>query len=296
LMLDRGEQVGWFEATEVWIEAIVAAGGFYVFLAHALTTPRPFIPIHIFRDRNFTVGVIFMFIVGVILLATMALITPYIQNLMGYPVLTSGLLLGTRGLGTLAAMMIVGRLLAVVDARALVFLGLAASTWALWEMIGFSPDTSATHINVVNVVQGFGLGFVFVPLNTIAFATLPAELRTDGTALWTLIRNIGSSIGISIVVAELTRKSAMFHAQLTEHVTPFNDALRMPDVAAAIDPTSQTGLAILDQIVAREAAILAYANDFKLMMFISLAAFPLLLAIRSARGAGSGKAEAHVME
>ena len=298
LMLDRGEQVGWFDSSEIVAELAIAIAGFYFFLSHAFTTPRPFIPIHIFRDRNFAVGVVFMFIVGIILLATMALVTPFIQNVLGYPVLTSGLLLGTRGIGTLIAMMVVGRLLRFVDARILVFLGLAASTWALWAMIGFSPNTSATHINVVNIVQGLGLGFVFVPLNTVAFATLPAELRTDGTALWTLIRNIGSSIGISIVIAELTSKTTQFHSQLVEHVTPFNDALNMPDVKSVMDWTTDAGRAMLDAIVTQQAAVIAYSNDFKLMMFISLSAFPLLLLIKkSARPQGKpDPSEAHVME
>jgi MFS transporter, DHA2 family, multidrug resistance protein len=296
LMLDRGEQVGWFDSGEIVAEAVIAAAGFYFFLSHAFTAPRSFIPIHIFRDRNFAVGVIFMFIVGIILLATMALVTPFIQNVMGYPVLTSGLLLGTRGIGTLVAMMVVGRLLSVVDPRILIFIGLSASTWALWAMIGFSPNTSAMHINMINIIQGFGLGFVFVPLNTVAFATLPGELRTDATALWTLIRNIGSSIGISVVIAQLTSKTTQFHSQLVEHLTPFNDALKMPDVKAVMDWTTVSGRAMLDQLVTQQAAIMAYGNDFKLMMFISLAAFPLLLAIKGAKRPAGGAPEAHVMD
>ncbi|MFO1148823.1 MAG: DHA2 family efflux MFS transporter permease subunit [Alsobacter sp.] len=297
MMLDRGEQVGWFESTEVWVEAMLAAAGFYFFLAHALTNEKSFIPIRIFRDRNFTVGVIFMFIIGIILLATMALMTPFLQNLAGYPVLSSGLLLGVRGIGTLVAMMMVGKLIRVIDPRLLVFLGLCMSTWSLWMSIGFSPDTSASTISMVSVVQGFGLGFVFVPLNTIAFATLPAALRTDGTALWTLIRNIGSSIGISIVIAQLTSKTTAFHSQLVEHVTPFNPALANPDVAGILDLGTDAGRALMDQIVTREATIMAFQNDFQLMMWISLAAFPLLLALRGNKAAAKSQiSAAHAME
>jgi DHA2 family multidrug resistance protein len=202
-----------------------------------------------------------------------------------------------RGIGTLVAMMMVGKLIRLIDPRILVFLGLCMSTWSLWMSIGFSPDTSAHTISMVSVVQGFGLGFVFVPLNTIAFATLPAALRTDGTALWTLIRNIGSSIGISIVIAQLTSKTTMFHSQLVEHVTPFNPALADPDVAGILNLGTDTGRALMDQIVTREATIMAFQNDFQLMMWISLAAFPLLLALRGGKSAAKAQVSAaHAME
>src|SRR5277367_1130895 len=192
MMLDRGQDQGWFDSNEIIVEAILSAVGFYFFFADALTSERPFIPIRIFRDWNFSIAVMFMFLIGIILLATMALVTPYIQNLMGYPVLASGYLLGTRGIGTFFSMMAVGRLLGKVDARILIFLGLTLATSSLWVMVGWSPDTSARAIAIDSVVQGVGLGFVFVPLNTVAFATLPGDLRTDGAALWTLIRNLGS--------------------------------------------------------------------------------------------------------
>jgi DHA2 family multidrug resistance protein len=289
LMLDRGEQLSWFDSSEIQLEALVSVAGFYIFIAHSLTAKNPFIPLAIFKDRNFSVGLLFMFIVGIILLATMALITPYIQNLMGYPVMAAGMLLGTRGIGTLVSMMLVGRLLRFVDSRLLIFLGLSLSTWSLWQMIGLSPDTSATTINIINVVQGFGLGFVFVPLNTVAFATLPAIYRTNGTALWTLIRSIGSSVGISIVIAELTNKTSQFHSQLMEHVTPFNQALVGKGL---LDTATDTGRTILEALVTREATIMAYSNDYQLMTWISLAAFPLLLLIRSPKKRSGAAAEA----
>ena len=279
-MLDRGEQVGWFDSMEIIVECAIGIAGLYLFVAHALTTEKPFVPIHIFKDTNFTVGVIFMFIIGIILLASIALITPYIQNLMGYPVLAAGMLLGVRGIGTLVAMMLVGRLLKFIDGRLLVLFGLTLSTWSLYASIDLSPDSSANFIRVVSLVQGFGLGFVFVPLNTIAFATLPAELRTDGAALWSLIRSLGSSIGVSIVFAQLVNKTSLFHSQLAEHVTPFNPALQMPDWRAMLDPTTDAGRALLEQMVTRQATIMAFANDFKLMTGISLLAFPLLLLLR----------------
>ena len=246
----------------------------------------------IFRDWNFSVALVFMFLIGIILLATMALVTPFIQNLLGYPVLASGYLLGTRGVGTFFAMMLVGRLLGKYDARILIFIGLILSTASLWVMVGWTTDTSSETIAIDSVVQGVGLGFVFVPLNTVAFATLPGALRTEGAALWTLIRNIGSSVGISIVIAQLTNMVTTFHSQLVEHVTPFSDALRLPD-AAQIAGQSLGTLARIDGLVTQQAAIIAYSNDFLLMTLVSISAFPLLALIRSAKSAPTPSREGH---
>jgi MFS transporter, DHA2 family, multidrug resistance protein len=283
MMLDRGEDQGWFGSTEIIAEAVLAGVGFYFFIADSVTSRRPFIPLGIFRDWNFAIALIFMFLIGIILLATMALVTPYLQNLMGYPVLSAGFLLGSRGLGTFFAMSIVGRLIGKIDARHLVFFGLVLATGSLWYMVYWSPESSARSIAIVSVAQGLGLGFVFVPLNTIAFATLPAHLRADATAMWTLIRNIGSSIGISVVIARLTTLTTTFHSQLAEQVSPFNDALRAPSVANILSTNSETGRAMLDGLLTQQAAIMAYSNDFLLMTFVSLAAFPLLLLLRSSR-------------
>jgi DHA2 family multidrug resistance protein len=299
MMLDRGQEQGWFSSGEIVVEAILSVIGFYFFIVDSTTAKRPFIALRIFRDWNFSVALVFMFLIGIILLATMALVTPFIQNLLGYPVLASGYLLGTRGLGTFFAMMLVGRLLGKYDARLMVFIGLVLSTASLWVMVGWTPDTSAFAIAVDSIVQGVGLGFVFVPLNTIAFATLPGALRTEGAALWTLIRNIGSSVGISIVIAQLTNMTTVFHSQLVEFVSPFSDALRLPD-AAPVAGQSLGALARLDGLVTQQAAIIAYSNDFLLMMFVSLSAFPLLALIRSGKSApapsGQGHSAAAAME
>ena len=290
MMLDRGQDQGWFDSNEIVIEAILAVVGFYFFFADALTSKRPFIPLKIFRDWNFSVAVVFMFLIGIILLATLALVTPYIQNLMGYPVLASGYLLGTRGIGTFFAMMAVGRLLGRFDARILIFIGLVLATASLWVMVGWSPDTSARAIAIDSVVQGVGLGFVFVPLNTVAFATLPGELRTDGTAIWTLTRNLGSSIGISLIIAQLTSMMTKFHAQLAEDITPFKDAMHLPDVAGHVSTTGAGGLAALEGLISQQAAVMAYSNAFLIMTFISLSAFPLLALIRSPKSATAAAA------
>ena len=284
LMLDRGEQVGWFDSMEVWIEAAVSLAGLYVFAAHAMTTKHAFIPLAVFSDWNFSVALLMMFIVGVILLATMALVTPYIQNIMGYPVLAAGELLGARGIGTMIAMMLVGRMLKSIDARPLVGLGLLMSLWSIWEMVFYAPETSASWIVITSIVQGFGLGFIFVPLNSAAFATLPASLRTDGVALWTLIRNLGSSIGVSIVISQLTSGITLYRTRIVETLLPTSMGLSFGEGVAFLDPTIAIGQAYLEGIVTREAAILSYSNDYLLMCIVTVLALPLVLLLRKPQG------------
>jgi DHA2 family multidrug resistance protein len=281
LMLDRGEQLGWFDSGEIVLEAIVAVAGFYFFFAHSLTTEHPFVRFAIFTDRNYASGCLFMIVTGVVLFGTMALVTPFMQNVMGYPILTAGMLLASRGAGIMASMMAVGRLLKLIPARYLILTGLLVTSFTLWQMVGFTDQTAPSTIVVVSVTQGLGLGLIFVPLNAVAFSTLPAHLRTDGTSILTLLRNLGSSVGISVVIANLTSMTTVMHANLAEHVTPFNNALTMPDVASALDLATDRGRALLDLILTQQASIIAYANDFKMLMLFSLAAAPLVFILRS---------------
>jgi DHA2 family multidrug resistance protein len=283
MMLDRGEQLDWFSSTEIVIEGLVAALAFYLFLVQTFTAKQPFIDPHIFKDRNFTIGLCFIFVVGIILLASLALITPYLQNLMGYPVLTAGLVLAPRGVGTMVAMMIVGRIINRVDARILLAAGLLLTAQVLWEMTYFTPDVSQWTLIRTGVLQGVGLGFMFVPLSTITFSSLPGTLRTQGTALYSLMRNIGSSIGISLVIFLLTRNTQIVHSELVAHVTPFNDALGQFNVAQIWNRATTLGLAALDAEVTKQASIVAYADDFKLMMVVALVALPLIFLLRRAK-------------
>jgi DHA2 family multidrug resistance protein len=283
LMLDRGEQLGWFDSNEIIAEAIVSAAGFYFFLAHSLTTTSPFVRLELFRDRNFVAGSLFMVVIGIVLFGTMALVTPFMQNVIGYPILTAGFLLAARGVGTLIAMMLVGKLLKIMEARYLVLGGLILATITLYQMVGFTDQTSSQTIVLASILQGFGLGLVFVPLSTVAFVTLPTHLRTEGTAILTLVRNVGSSIGISMVIAQLTSMTTRMHAHLAEYVTPFNNALQVPDISAILNRATDTGRALLDLLITQQAAIIAYANDFKLLMYLTLATIPFVILVGSSR-------------
>jgi DHA2 family multidrug resistance protein len=287
VLLDRGEQLDWFGSTEIWIEAIIAASAFYLFIAHIFTADTPFVRPALFRDRNFAAGMVFIFIVGVTYLASLALLTPYLQSLMNYPIVTAGLVMGPRGIGTMAAMMIVGQLVGRADTRLLLAVGLAFTAWSLYEMTGWTPDVSQTTIIGNGLIQGAGLGFLFVPLSTVTLGTLPPEQRTEGAGLYNLARNIGSSIGISIVTSLLTRNTQANHAEIVQHVTAVNRMFETPAIAQFWNPATDAGRAALDAMITLQAQIIAYIDDFKLMMIVTLAAIPLLMIFKQASGDGS---------
>lgn len=295
LLLDRGEQVGWYDSAEIVVETIVSVAGFYFFFAHSFTSDRPFVRFELFRDRNFAAACLFMAMIGVSLFGTMALITPFTQNLLGYPIMTAGYVLGSRGVGTLIAMMAVGRLMKFVEARTLVFCGLMLTAATLYYMVGFTTDTSMRTVVITGIIQGAGLGLVFVPLSTVAFASLPSELRNSGTAMLTLIRNIGSSIGISMVIANLTSTTTLMHARLAEHINPFNNALQQ--AGSMLSTATDQGRAMLDLMLTQQATIIAYDNTFKLLMVLTLVALPLVLLIGKTRTKPAGApAEVHAMD
>src|SRR5450631_2307890 len=285
LALDRGEQLGWLESSEIIAEFIVSGIGFYYFFAHSLTTDRPFIQFALFKDRNFVGGCVFMTVMGLVLFSTMALSSPYLQNVIGYPIITAGLLLASRGCGTFVAMMLVGRMMRYVEARTLIIAGLGLTALSLFYMTGWTDQTGVPEIVTVSIIQGFGFGLVFVPLSTVAFMTLSTQLRTDGTSMLTLLRNVASSIGISIVIAQLTEGSRRVHAVLVESITPFNHALQMPDVARMIDMSTTAGRAMADAMVNVQAQIIAFSIDYQMVMIFVVCTIPLAIMIGSTKAA-----------
>jgi DHA2 family multidrug resistance protein len=285
IALDRGEQLGWLESNEIIAELIVSIAGFYYFFAHSFTTDKPFIQFALFKDRNFVGGCVFMAVMGLVLFSTMALSSPYLQNVIGYPIITAGLLLATRGCGTFVAMMLVGRMMRYIEARTLIITGLSLTCLSLFYMTGWTDQTGVQEIVVLSIVQGFGFGLVFVPLSTVAFLTLPNHLRTDGTSMLTLMRNVASSIGISVVIAQLTEGSRRIYAILSEHINPFNYALQMPDVRSMIDLGTDAGRAMADAMVNLQSQIIAFSLDYQLVMIVTACAIPLALMIGSTKAA-----------
>jgi MFS transporter, DHA2 family, multidrug resistance protein len=295
LFVDRGELLDWFNSREIQIEAALCVLGFYLFTVHTLSARDPFIDPALFRHRDFVIGIILIFIVGAVLLATLALLTPYLERLMNYPVLTAGLVLAPRGIGTMAAMLTVGQLIRYVDARLLIAAGFAMTGLSLYQMTGFTPDVSQSTLVRTGLLQGFGIGFVFVPLSTVAFATLPPELRTQGTGLFNLMRNIGSSIGISLMTYLLDRNSAIVQSTLVEHITPYRQVIR--DYAHQLNFFTLSGRAALAQTVTAQAEAVAFIDNFKLMMIVCFLAIPLVALVerpsRTAGGSSGAAAELH---
>ncbi|MGA9341292.1 MAG: DHA2 family efflux MFS transporter permease subunit [Rhodanobacteraceae bacterium] len=294
LLLDRGNDKDWFGSIEIQIEAALSLLGLYLYWVHWRVKERPFVDIGLLRDRNFGVANLFIFVIGVVLFATMALLPPYLQTLMNYPVITTGLLLAPRGVGTMVSMMVVGRMMARgFDPRLIVGAGILLTTYSLWMMTGFSADMPAEPVIVSGVVQGLGLGLIFVPVSTLAYATLPMAARTEAAGIYSLVRNIGSSIGISIVFTLVARNTQVNHAELASRLTPFG-AHALPGIW---NPSSPAGLAALNAEVTRQAAAIAYLDDFWLMMWLTIATLPLLALFRvPGRGASPAKVEAAVAD
>jgi DHA2 family multidrug resistance protein len=294
LTIDRGQTEDWFNSPQIITTACICGVALYLFVIHMLTAKdEPFLSPALFKDRNYMTSNVFIFVVGVVLFATLALLPPLLQDLLNYPVVLTGLVTAPRGVGTLVAMFFVGRFLAKTDYRIIVAAGLAITAVSMWQMSGFYLQMDVSTVVWSGLGQGMGSGLVYVPVASAAFATLPSNLRNEGAAMFSLVRNIGSSMGISLVTTMLTRNTQMFHSRLAEHITPFGDALHSP--AAALAPHGN-GLAMVNESVTAQAMMMAYNNDFKMMMLLTLGAIPLALLLRKPKNPAAASAEPVVIE
>lgn len=277
LMLDRGHQLDWFDSPEIIGETLVAAVAFGMFLIHTLTDRQPFLSRDLFKDRNLTVGLVFTALAGLVLIVSATLMPPFLQQLKGYPVFTTGIVLAPRGAGMMVAMMIVSRLIGRFDARWLIFFGLVLCALSLWQMSRFNLDISESEIVWNGVLLGFGLGLVFPPLTTLTFATLPLRLRTEGAAINALLRNLGASVGIAVMVTLLARSTQENRSELVGQFNPFSAAWPFGPVMPGADSTM---LAVWDGEINRQAAMIGYLNDFRAMTLCTVIVMPLLFLMR----------------
>ena len=285
LFLDRGESQAWFESAEIWIEAVTAGLSAFLFAVHTLTADHPFLPRALFADRNFISATIFGFFIGILLFSTLALLPPMMEVLLGYPVVTTGIVSAPRGVGSLIAMFLVGRLVNRFDPRVIIVAGLMVSFAALTGMTRYSLTMDSSLIVWTGVLQGFGVGLIFVPLTILAFGTIGPAYRADGAGVFTLVRNLGSSAGISVMQALHTENTQVVHSRLVERLTLDNPLVRT--LRAPFSLTNPGGAALLDMEASRQASMVAYIDDFKLMALTALALIPALLLMRKSQRAVS---------
>ena len=276
--LDRGSDQDWFHSREIWTEFIIAAIALWLFVTQTLTAKEPFFDRAISRDRNFVVATVFGFALGVLLFATLALLPPMLEVLMGYPVVTTGLVTMPRGIGSFCAMFAVGRLIGRIDTRLILLVGLGLNGFALWQMTHFSLEMNSMPVITTGIIQGFGIGLLFVPLSTIGFATLDPKYRAEASSIFNLVRNLGSSAGISMLTAQQIRDTSIAHSVLAANVSVDNPLIRA--LPQAMNPATTAGAVALNGEITRQATMVAYIDDFKLLLYLNIAALPLLLLLR----------------
>jgi len=292
LMLDRGQTQDWFNATEICIEAGCALFFAYIFLVHTMTARRPFIDPALFADRNFTLCILFGFFMGMVLFGVLALMPPMMESLLGYPVVLTGILTAPRGIGSLIAMMVTARLMKWFDPRFFIALGFVSTAWSTYHMTHFSLEMGEWPVVFTGIVQGFGSGFIFVPLSTLAFGTLPRRFRNEGAVMFTLTRNVGSAIGIATLQAITVRNAAIVHSRLIEGIRPDNPVLAR--VVPDFDFTLPAAVARMNALVTRQAMMVSYLDTFWLLFILSLVMIPLVPLLRTRRQAPGDEMQLHM--
>lgn len=283
LLLDRGQNNDWFSSTECWVELVVLVVSLTYFITHTALSPagKSFFDYRLLRNSNYISGVLLIFFVGAIVFATRALVPTMLQTLFDYPVALAGLVTAPSGLGTMLAMLFVGRYVGRIDVRALVAAGFLVTAFSLWQMTRYDLDITQSAIVWPGVIQGIGMGLVFVPLSAATFATLSPEMRADGTAIYSLMRNIGSAVGIALVQVLLVRNTQVAHSSLVANLSAANPNPQHGPLAWGFNMAQPHALALLDDLVTRQAAMIAYIDDYMFMLVMTLLAIPLLLLIRS---------------
>jgi DHA2 family multidrug resistance protein len=277
LMLDRGAVNDWFSSTEILAEGFFAVVATYMFVVHSLTSRHPFVDIHLFKDRNFTVSLFLSVCIGAFVLSPSILLPGFLQRLQGYTPTQSGMILAARGLASIVGMSIAGKLISRVDPRHMVLVGVVIVITSLWQMGSFNVDTPIRDFIIAGVIQGVGIPLSFMALTFSSFATLPDSSRSEAGALQTLARNIGGSAGISIAVAYLTHSTQVNSSYLAEHFTSFATE-RWLMVGAS--PGANAPTALITGEVQRQALGIAYSNDFYLMAWAALICVPFALLLR----------------
>jgi DHA2 family multidrug resistance protein len=280
LFLDRGQNNDWFSSRETIIEASTAALALTLFIFHTVTTERPFLPVGLLRDRNFVTASIIGLATGLLVFSVLALLPPMLESLLGYPVITTGLVTAPRGIGSLISMFLIGRTIGRIDMRLLIFIGLSMFAASFYGMSQFSLGMNSALVVSTGFVQGLGTGFVMMPMTMLAFSTLTPALRADGAGVLTLVRNLGNSAGIAIMQTVFTRQVQVVHTRLVERLTPENPMARAPYLDAPFSLSNPVGIAALNGEVTRQSAMVAYIDVFHLMFLATIAVLPVVFLMR----------------
>jgi len=284
LMLDRGQNADWFGSWEIVVEGLIAIAALWVAVVHLATAEKPLFDRHLFKNRNLVMGMLFMIVIGISTMAPMALLPPMLQQLFGYPVVDTGLMMAPRGVGVLITMWFCGQMMGKIDTRILIAVGLVIFGWSLRQMAAWSLEMDYWPVVTAGFIQGLGMGLVFMPLNSLAFATLDQRYRTDGSSLLNLMRSIGQSAGISMVTVFLARNIQTSHADLAQHITekslPGINTGQLDQYGVGSDAV----FGAVDAMINKQAAMIAYIDDFYLMAWISVIVLPLVLLLKRPKG------------
>lgn len=280
-ILDRGERLEWFASPMIIFLCLVCAAAFWMFMVNSLTSTNPFFDPSIFRDRNFLSGMALRVLFGAMLFGSLVLLPPFVQNQGGYSLIDSGWIMAPRGAGAMIAALFVGRLMQLIDPRKMIAFGMALCAVTMWQLSTFTDDIDMTRIVIVNLFQGASFNFFIVPVNAIAFSTLPPDKRDEGTSFFSLLNNIGRSIGIALLAGYLARQTQISRAHLTEFVTPFSDAFKHLGIPDAWDMSDPAGLAALSRVITKQAELVAYIADFRLLAVLIFVCIPIVFIMQN---------------
>lgn len=281
LVLDRGERLGWFESSEILFNSMVSGVAFYIFIAHSLTTASPYISLKIFSDRNYVIGLALIFIFGIAVFASLFILPLFLQNVQGYPVLSAGWVISSRGLGTMGAMLCSGILLNLMPGKFLILVGLICVGGSNLWMTQWNADVGMEEVIWITMINGFGMGMMWVALTTVTFSTLPTIFRVEAASLFSLIRAIGASMGTSIVVSILVRSTQTNYIEMRSQISEFQAFTITNGFGGMLNVASELGLETIQNIVLSEAHMIAFLNDFVFLMVVAFLAMPLIFLLRS---------------
>ncbi len=281
LVLDRGERLGWFESSEILFNSMVSGVAFYIFIVHSLTTASPYISLKIFSDRNYVIGLALIFTFGIAVFASLFVLPLFLQNVQGYPVLSAGWVISSRGLGTMGAMLCSGFLLGLMPGKFLILFGLICVGGSNLWMTQWNADVGMEEVIWITMINGFGMGMMWVALTTVTFSTLPTIFRVEAASLFSLIRAIGASMGTSIVVSILVRSTQTNYIEMRSQISEFQAFTVTNGFGGMLNVASELGLETIQNIVLSEAHMIAFLNDFVFLMVVAFLAMPLIFLLRS---------------